>query len=388
MSVHRQGPKDSGEALCEDAGTNFVQGWSKPGMGMARLLALVAWKLRRWSAEAMFLNFAARFRWLILLVLTIPPAEGQSTVCRTDYYGMPGRPRALAEAPIIAVGTVRTVEPVGEPQPAARLPRFPLRVQVIRFDLEVLLKGDIPPGRMKFCHFASASHDPLPTHQSAFQAAAGQRYLFFLAAENGAYRAVTDAEVVAIPLYAGAPPPDFRVPSEEQLWQDPSLLSRAIAQLALQPRDGAEPDRMIQGLPELFVLAGQFGHLRPFFEAVRRLATGPSADAWACLHLNRWFPGQSACIAGLLRNKGLPSQQLSALEEGFRQAQAHDQSVVAMLEEGDFPRLAPGPLRDTVTGNREMLEILLEGSNPALRAASCAALRRHFPGAAPACNDR
>lgn len=355
---------------------------------MARASAFVAWKLRRSSAESMSSNFAALSRCLVLLVLAIPPAEGQSTVCRTDYYGMPGRPRALADAPIIAVGTVRTVEQVGEPQPAARFPRFPLRVQVITFDLEVLLKGDTPPGRVKFCHFGSASHDPLPGHERAFQAAAGQRYLFFLAPENGAYRAVTDAGVVAIPLYAGAPPLDFRVPSEEQLWKDPSLLPGAIAQLALEPRDGAEPVRMIQGLPELFVLAAQLGHLRPFFEAVRRLATGPAADVWACLHLNRWFPGQSACITGLLRAAELPSQHRSALEEGLRQAQAKDRHVVAMLEDGDFPRLAPGLLYDTASGNREMLLILLEGSNPALRVAWCAALRRHFPGAAPACSDR
>jgi len=110
----------------------------------------------------------------------------------------------MRTAPVIVVGTVKTVKTVGLPRPATR-PNGDLSLQLYEaaIEVELIVRGKVGE-RIRFSFFGPNPNGGL-LGQPKFYLREGERRLFFLKSENRRYRAVGDYLDYSEPVYTGKP---------------------------------------------------------------------------------------------------------------------------------------------------------------------------------------
>lgn len=267
----------------------------------------------------------------------------------------------VTNAPIIVLGLCTRLETVG-----GELHRPDMALQQVRISLEVenVVRGQVPPGKIVYYAFASADGHaggainvfPRP----------GQRLFAFLRNDTGSLRSMTDVYDSMIAVHSGRHP---RLPR--------GTVSQQISEVLLLPGEQAPLDVYASQVDhDAWVSWHLIGPLETYRLLQKALQNPQVAIRLpVCKEMYETFVN-NACVASL-------PAQLAA--EVTRQSHTKYERLAAMLTEQ--PKVwAEGYV--TTEGRewaKERLTALTESINPAIHENACRLLTEYFSSSAPPC---
>jgi len=275
-------------------------------------------------------------------------------------------------APNIAVVRVDTVEWIGPEIEITAPQELVVRLVSVAADVENVIKGTLPAGRIQFYVFANTlSQNGYHTVLAWMEK--GARYVVFLRNDGGALRTMADVASGSIRIWSGR---HDVIPASQRdsARQDPGA---TIAFLALTPSAaavrgfGANVQRTSDAV-------AQFAPPKEVAALLRNLLTHGDANVrtQACLTLSRNFSYRDPCLSVLLASTDGPTRQQA---EMWSRMKSPTQALVKSLVEDPFALSISGRVVD-FPGD---LELFTFDSDPRVRRQACDTIRRLFPLAAP-----
>jgi hypothetical protein len=210
-------------------------------------------------------------------------------------------PKCLLQAPVIVVGVVESVEERGRSVRAARYPEIPLQAYDVTIRLESILRAPNPLSPQFRFYYFGAPPGKAYSFAPKFEAAPGQRYVFFLTYDGKELRSVGDYFEYSIRVESGSH-------SSESI---PASGGDAVAQTLLREGTGVNVDGFVRALD-------QYASISRYYltdsATTTRLLQGltnsriPEIRVQGCITLGREFPDQRACVQRLLSDHGIPDQ--------------------------------------------------------------------------------
>jgi hypothetical protein len=108
-----------------------------------------------------------------------------------------------AVAPVIVLGTVTSVTPMGGPQRSAGEPRILTELTQINIDVEIPIRGGTGTGPMSFYYFKYSSENRVELGRPTYVPEIGQRRIYFLKPWDRTYRTIGDVIPYNLPVRSG-----------------------------------------------------------------------------------------------------------------------------------------------------------------------------------------
>ena len=283
---------------------------------------------------------------------------------------MPGEgitPLFWSLAPVVCIATIESAQQVGPDVPVAD--ELSIHLVEVRAQMEVVLRGDVTPGPLRFYHFTNAlvPNVGYTTPLSWFQPK--HRYALFLRKDHGLLRTMADLAQPVIRIRSGVQ--DYA--GGKHIPTSPAV-GAMVAEIALTP----SPDReagFAAGLEDTY------GHLLSVASRteialiLKRLVASHDRQIsdFACLVLTVHYEYRDPCSERLLAsdNPIIRHQAKTSLPH----KDAAEPWLIKALEEEPTSLSATGEVPDLPRD----LELFTFDRSASVRQQACKALRRLFP---------
>lgn len=287
---------------------------------------------------------------------------------------MNGQTVALAaQSPLVLLGTVQSVEPVGPVVRTADARDYKVRLHRISFAVEAALRGGVRSGRIDVYAYQWAESYVLNGKNIDDSTPRGRR-IYFLAVDGGRFRCFQDVYRSYIEVQSGRHP-DLVIPGR-------SPLLETIAEILLTSGQGVDPEAFGDGyLSGAISLAkASIGQTRTLV-LVKPLLASPDEliREWACVLISDYFQGQDSCLDGLIKRPDLPVPIRARAEAalGFRKQRLENLRYWLAKDPMEWLRSDSGS--DDPAKLLDSLRVLTTHRNQDVRKLACNFMARRFP---------
>lgn len=112
-------------------------------------------------------------------------------------------------APVIVVGLVTSVTPMGRPKPSAGEPRILTELVDIKIDVEIPIRGAVGAGPLSFYFFRYSPDNRVDLGRPTYAPEVGQRRIFFLKPWKRTFRTIGDVIPYSLAVRSGRPDTDL-----------------------------------------------------------------------------------------------------------------------------------------------------------------------------------
>ena len=283
----------------------------------------------------------------------------------------PSIPNLIDRSPVIVVGKVNSVTPLGDTFHIGK--RFAVRLQRVELLPEHFLRGRSPRESATFYQYAWAGEHILDWAMDVVRP--GSRRIFFLDQDGDLLRATVDLGSSHLTIPAG-----HHGAGELGVGELP--VRETIARLLLKPAADFDARSFAGSLPTGTYQAERIVGAARVSELLRALVnhSDPELSARACLALAGQFFGQSDCLEKLLQRPGLTDEVRRTARRTLETSVRRDTGLVDLLTENPKRWFAAEWSRATSREHlREHLRALAMHSDPRVARIVCGLLNDAYP---------